>query len=94
MSRCELTGKAPLIKNNVSHSNIKTKRWVQPNVHRRRMFSESLQAFHTLIVSTHALRSVEHAGGLDAFIIRQAPETLSQRARALQGRIRDRLAGR
>ena len=94
MSRCELTGKAPLVKNVVSHSNIKTKRWVHPNVHRRRMYSEALEAFHTLLVSTHALRSIEHAGGLDTFITRQAPELLSRRALALQARIKDRLAGR
>jgi len=94
MSRCELTGKGPLVKNIVSHSHIKTKKWVHPNVHRRRLFSEALDAFHTLTISTHAMRTVEHVGGLDRFIIRQDPTLLSKRALALRVRISARLAGR
>ncbi|MCA9527005.1 MAG: 50S ribosomal protein L28 [bacterium] len=93
MARCELTGKGPLVKNIVSHSHIATKRWVKPNTQRRRMYSEALDDYFVLTVATSALRTVDHVGGLDRFIIRQSPELLSKRARALQTRIRRRLAG-
>lgn len=93
MARCELTGKGPIVKNLVSHSHHATKKWVKPNIHRRRMYSESLDAFCTLAVCTRAIRTVEHVGGLDKFLLRQPTELLSKRARALQKRIRERLAG-
>lgn len=93
MARCEITGKGPIVKNLVSHSHIATKKWVKPNVHRRRLYSESLGTFVTLKVCTSAVRSVEHVGGFDRFILRQSPEKLSKRARALQKRVRRALGG-
>ncbi len=85
--RCELTGKGPIVKNKVSHSNVKTKTWVKPNVHKRRLWSDALKDFVTLRVTTHAMRSIEHVGGLDKFITRQSPETLSKRALSVRSRI-------
>lgn len=93
MARCEITGKGPIVKNLVSHSHVATKKWVKPNVHRRRMYSDALGTFVTLNVCARAVRSVEHVGGFDRFIVRQSPELLSKRARALQGRVRRALAG-
>jgi large subunit ribosomal protein L28 len=94
MARCEITGKGPIVKNLVSHSHIATKKWVKPNVHRRRMYSEALGTYVTLKVCTSAVRSVEHVGGFDKFILRQSPEKLSKRARSIQQRIRRKVSGR
>ena len=80
MSRCELTGKSPVVKNKVSHSNIKTKSIALPNVQKKRLYSKVLNQFVRLQISTSALRDVEHMGGFDVFIIRQNPEKLSKRA--------------
>ena len=86
--RCELTGKGPIIKHNVSHSNIKTKAWMTPNIRKRRLFSDALGAFVTLRVATGTLRSIEHVGGFDKFILGQADNVLSPRAAAVRNRIR------
>lgn len=80
MSRCELTGKSPVVKNKVSHSNIKTKSTAKPNVQKKRLFSKVLNQFVRLQISTGALRDIEHMGGFDVFLLRQAPEKLSKRA--------------
>jgi large subunit ribosomal protein L28 len=93
MARCELTGKAPIVKNLVSHSNHKTKKWVKPNIQKRRLWSPSLNQWITLKVTTSSIRTIEHVGGFDKFIMRQAPEVLSRRARAVQGRIRNAFKG-
>lgn len=84
MAMCELTGKRPVVKNLVSHSNIKTKRVVQPNVQKRRLFSQALGELVTLRVATSAIRSMEHVGGLDRFILRQDEALLSPRAKTVR----------
>lgn len=85
--RCELTGKAVLTGHKVSHSNHKTKRVFRPNLVRVSLISEALGRPVRLRVSANALRSVEHRGGLDAFLAK-APETeLSQGARELKRKI-------
>ncbi len=86
--RCELTGKGPAVKNLVSHAHNKTKKWQKPNVHKRRVYSDVLGERFTLKVCNRALRSIDHAGGLDNFILRQPLEKLSPRARTLRTRIR------
>ena len=85
--RCELTGKGPIVKNNVSHSNVKTKAWMRPNIQKRRLYSDTLETFVTLRIATRTIRSIEHVGGFDRFILNQSPESLSKRARSLQSRI-------
>lgn len=92
MARCELTGKGPIVKNLVSHSNIKTKKWMKPNIQKRRLYSEALSAYVTLNVTTSAVRSIEHVGGFDKFLLRQGDDILSKRARQLKHRIRRTLA--
>ncbi len=94
MSRCELTGKAPVVKNLVSHSNIKTKSKAQPNVQKKRLFSRVLNQFVRLQVATSAIRDMEHVGGLDTFILNQKPEKLSKRALEIQGRVRRKMAAK
>ncbi len=88
MSRCELTGKGPVVKNLVSHSNIKTKSTAQPNVQRKRMFSRALNQMVRLYVATSAIRDMEHVGGFDTFILNQKDDALSVRALDIRSRIR------
>lgn len=88
MSRvCELTGKAVLTGNNVSHANNKTRRRFLPNLCDVTLQSEALGQSVRLRVSANGLRSVEHRGGLDAFLLKADVSTLSQRARLLKKQI-------
>lgn len=91
MSRCELTGKSAVVKNLVSHSNIKTKSKALPNVQRKRIFSRSLNEMVRLYVATSAIRDMEHIGGFDAFIINQPNEVLSKRAMEVKTKIRRKI---
>ena len=91
MGRCELTGKGPSIKNLVSHSNMKTKTVVQPNVQKKRLFSRILNELVVLRVATSTIRDMEHMGGLDKFILNQNEGALSRRATAVRKRIRTRM---
>lgn len=87
MSRCELTGKRPVVKNLVSHSNIKTKSRALPNVQKKRLFSRVLNQMVGLQIATSTLRDMEHMGGLDAFIVNQKDAKMSKRALAVKSRI-------
>ena len=81
MSRvCELTGKGRQIGNNVSHANNRTKRTFLPNLQNVTLLSEALDKSVKLRVSTHGLRSVEHVGGLDNWLVKTKAEKLSSRA--------------
>ena len=92
MARCELTGKSPVVKNLVSHSNIKTKSIAMPNIQKKRLYSPILDQLVTLKVATSALKSMEHSGGFDKFILNQPSVTLSKRALAVQSRIRKKIS--
>lgn len=85
--RCELTGKAVLTGHKVSHSNHKTKRVFRPNLLQVSLISEALGRSVRLKVSANALRSVEHRGGLDAFLAKASELELSQNARELKRKI-------
>jgi len=88
MSRvCELTGKAVQYGNHVSHANNKTNRRFLPNLCNVTLMSDLLGSSFRLRVSAHALRSVEHRGGLDPFLIKADEKTLSPRARLLRRQI-------
>ena len=91
MSKCELSGKGPIVKNLVSHSNVKTKKWAQPNIHKRRVFSEALGQFVTLRLANSTIRTIDHVGGFDRYILRQPSEQLSKRARGFQKSVRKAL---
>jgi large subunit ribosomal protein L28 len=93
MSRCcELTGKAVQSGNNVSHANKKSRRRFMPNLNKVTLLSDALGHGVRLRVSSHALRSVEHRGGLDNFLAKAKEEELSLRARRLKRMIVKRLA--
>ena len=82
--RYELTGKAVLTGNNVSHANRKTKRRFLPNLCNVTLASDTLKKHVRLTVSASALRSVEHRGGLDAYLLKAGDDELSLRARRLK----------
>ena len=93
MSRaCELTGKSVQYGNNVSHANNKTRRRFLPNLCNVTLISEAMQQSYRLRISANALRSVEHRGGLDAFLVKADDKELSQRARLLKRQIVKKLA--
>ncbi len=81
---CELTGKAVQAGNNVSHANNKTRRRFLPNLCQVSLMSDTLGRPVRLRISAHALRSVEHRGGLDAYLIKAKTDELSLRARRLK----------
>jgi large subunit ribosomal protein L28 len=90
--RCELTGKAVLTGNLVSHSNRKTKRRFLPNLCNVTLQSDALGRSVRLRIAASSLRSVEHRGGLDAFLAKASETELSQNARELKREIAKKLA--
>jgi large subunit ribosomal protein L28 len=90
--RCELTGKVAQYGNNVSHANNKTRRRWEPNLCDVTLISDALGRSVNLRISAHALRSVEHRGGLDAFLARADEGELSARALKLKRDIAKKLA--
>lgn len=90
--RCELTGKGVLTGNLVSHSNRKTRTRFLPNLVNVTLASEALARSVRLRISAAALRSVEHRGGLDAFLAKAKNEELSQNARELKREIEKKSA--
>ena len=85
--RCELTGKAVQSGNNVSHANNRTRRRFLPNLCQVTLISDALGRSVALKISANALRSVEHIGGLDAFLAKAKTDKLSPRARLLKRQI-------
>ncbi len=85
MSRkCELTGKGPITGHNVSHAQNKTKRRFLPNLCTVTLLSDTLKKSVRLKVSASALRSVDHVGGLDAFLVKNRAEDMSPRVAKLK----------
>ena len=89
--RCDLTGKKALVGHKVSHSNIKTKRRFLPNLVNVTFISEALERNVRLRVSTNALKSVDHNGGLDAFLLKAKADALSPRALELKRAIQKKV---
>lgn len=90
--RCDLTGKKPLVGHKVSHSNIKTKRRFMPNLRNVTLISDSLQRRVRVRVSANALKTVDHRGGLDAFLLKAKADQLSPRALELKRQVQKKRA--
>ncbi len=82
--RCELSGKLPMFGQLRSHAENKSKRTFRPNLCTVSLISDTLKRTIRLKVSAHALKSVEHRGGLDAYLLKAKDEELSQRCRRLK----------
>lgn len=81
MSRvCELTGKGPMSGNTVSHANNKSRRRFLPNLNEVTLISDTLGKSFQLRISAAALRTVDHRGGLDAFLAKSKDDELSTNA--------------
>jgi len=85
--RCELTGKGAQVGHKVSHSNMKTKRRFLANLVNVTMISDALGRSVKLRISTNALKTVDHRGGLDAFLMKARDGELSPKARELKRQI-------
>ena len=85
--RCGITGKGVLTGNNVSHANNKTRRRFLPNLQETSFFSDVLAAPVRLRLSTNGIRTIEHNGGLDAFLLGTPDRKLPPEAMVLKRRI-------
>lgn len=90
--RCELTGTGVMTGNNVSHAHNKTRRRYLPNLCDVTLASEKLGRSFKLRVAAKALRSVDHVGGLDAFLMKARDEKLSDRAMKIKRDLKKALA--
>ncbi|HMT13832.1 MAG TPA: 50S ribosomal protein L28 [Aestuariivirga sp.] len=82
--RCEFTGKGALVGNNVSHANNKTKTRFMPNLCNVSLMSDAMGLSYRFRISSIALKSVEHRGGLDAFLLKASDCELSEKALKLK----------
>jgi large subunit ribosomal protein L28 len=82
--RCELTGKGLLVGNHVSHANNKSKRVFRPNLQVISLASDALGQTVKLKISMNALRSIDHVGGIDAFLLKSKDDNLSVKALRLK----------
>ena len=82
--RCELTGVGPMVGHNVSHANNKTKRRFLPNLCDVTLHSDKLGRGYKMRVTAAALRSIDHVGGLDAFLKKADEAKLSTGARKIK----------
>ena len=85
--RCEMTGKGVLTGNNVSHANNKSRRRYLPNLQHVSLLSDILGTSVRLRISTNALRTIEHNGGLDAFLLGTPNRDLPTEAQVLKRRL-------
>ena len=85
--RCEITGKGVLTGNNVSHANNKTRRRFLPNLQVTSLLSDILGSSIRMRLSTRAMRTVEHNGGIDSFLLGTPNTKLTEEARSLKRRI-------
>lgn len=90
--RCSITGKGVLSGNNVSHSHRKTRRRFLPNVQQASLFSDTLNESVKLKVCTQALRTIEHNGGIDSYLLGTPSAKLGLEATRLKRRIEKRKA--
>ena len=85
--RCGITGKGVLTGNNVSHANNKTRRRFLPNLQETSFWSDILRAPVRIRLSANGIRTIEHNGGLDAFLLGTPDRKLPEEARVLKRRI-------
>jgi large subunit ribosomal protein L28 len=91
--RCVVTGKGVLTGNNVSHANNKTRRRFLPNLQETAVLSDALNQMVRLRVSTRGLKTIEHNGGIDAYLLSVSDSKLSAEALRLKRRVQRALEG-
>jgi len=86
--RCALTGTGPIYGNNVSHSNCRTRRRFEPNLHVISLLSDTLKRSFPLRITAATLRTVDHNGGLDTFLLTTSNSKLTDEAISLKRKIK------
>lgn len=86
--RCAVTGRTVQTGNNVSHAHNKTRRRFLPNLQMVSIYSDALAKMVRLRVSMYGLRTIEHKGGLDSYLVGARDSVLSQDARKIKRRIK------
>ena len=89
--RCAITGKGVQTGNNVSHANNKTRRRWLPNLQEVKLVSETLGTAVSVRMSIHGLRTVEHRGGLDSYVLSTADTKLPADLRRFKKRLKLKL---
>lgn len=92
--RCEITGKGVLSGNNVSHANNRTRRRFLPNLQETSVLSDALGEMVRIRVSTRGLKTIDHNGGIDAYLLSVSSVKLPVEARRIKKRIEKALAKR
>ena len=87
MAQCELSGKGPVSKNKVSHSNIKNKSIAMPNIQQKEVFSNTLNKAFSLKLATSTIRTIDHKGSFDSYILKQDNAFLSKRALKIKNQL-------
>ena len=90
--RCQITGKGVMTGNNVSHAHNKSRRRFLPNIQDTSVLSESLGRMVRLRVSASGIRTLEKAGGLDAFLLATPTARLDPKVRKLKRQIQKKAA--
>lgn len=90
--RCSLTGTGAMSGNKVSHSNHKSRTRFLPNLQHVSLVSEVLGTSISLRVTAATLRSIEHNGGLDAYLLKHAESKMTPEAGALKRQIKRKIA--
>lgn len=85
--RCMITGKGVMSGNNVSHAKNRTRRKFLPNIQDTGVYSEVLKRLIKVRASTHGLRTIEHKGGLDAYLLDTAPTKLDASLRPVRAQV-------
>lgn len=85
--RCSITGKGALVGHSVSHANNKTKRRFLPNLQTISVLSDALRGAVRLRLSANAIRTIEHNGGIDAYLVDVPDRRLTAEAKRLKRRI-------
>ncbi len=94
MAKCELSGKTPVVKNLVSHSNIKTKSKAFPNIQSKKFFSQQLKNSFKFKVAVSAVKNIDKVGGFDIFIMKQKDSALSPKALKVKRQIFKKTRGK
>jgi large subunit ribosomal protein L28 len=92
--RCQVTGKAVMSGNTVSHAENRNRRRFLPNIQETRLYSEALDRWVAVKVTTNGLRTVEHKGGFDAFLVNTAKTKLDHKLRPIKTLVEKALAAK
>ncbi len=85
--RCDITGTGVMSGNNVSHSKRHTRRRFLPNVQKVRLLSDALGRYVTMKITAATMRSIDHNGGLDAFLLKTSNTKLTDQAKSVKKQI-------